>query len=274
MRAPVAASFALLALVLPIAACGGAKKDADNPENTASADGGDDAATAPLADTPAPADSSAPSGPPVPGDDAAKKGGPCGGFEIADLASMLSQSECEVPDAKETDQKDLSKVLEIKVVPDSPRIAPGATSTITVTYKNKGPKELALDFTVDPEPRFDFEVYTLKGDRVDKPRGSEPALPPEVANAQVPDAKIARIKLAQQGTARLTLHWTAVNYKWASKEKARGALPGHGYPTEPNKPLKKGSYILRVITPLVGVFEGVDHDVSQPRVQITIAPMP
>jgi hypothetical protein len=274
MRAPVAASFALLVLVLPIAACGGAKKDADNPENSERADGVDDGGPAPAADVPAPADSAAPAASAAPGDDATKKSGPCSGFEIADLASMISQSECEVPDAKETDQKDLSKILEIKVVPDSPRIGPGATSTITVTYKNKGPKELSLDFVVDPEPRFDFEVYTLKGNRADKPKGNEPALPPEVANTPVPDAKIARIKLAQQGTAKLTLHWTAVDYKWASKDKARGALPGHGYPKEPNKPLKKGSYILRVITPLTGVFEGVDHEVSQPRVQITIAPMP
>jgi hypothetical protein len=29
-----------------------------------------------------------------------------------------------------------------------------------------------------------------------------------------------------------------------------------------------------VITPLTNVFEGVDHDASQPRVQITVAPMP
>jgi hypothetical protein len=145
---------------------------------------------------------------------------------------------------------------------------------VTVTYKNKGTKELALDFIVDPEPRFDFEVYTLKGNRVDKPKGSEPALPPEVANAPQPEQKVARIKLAQQGTAKLTLHWNAVQYKWASKDKAKGALPGHGYPKEPGKPLKKGAYVLRVITPLAGVSEGIDHELSQPRVQITIAPMP
>ena len=28
--------------------------------------------------------------------------------------------------------------------------------------------------------------------------------------------------------------------------------------------------MLRVITPLVGVFEGVDHEVSQPRTQVEI----
>jgi hypothetical protein len=271
MRASVASSFVLL---LAIAACGGAKKDADSPENaegTADGGGGDDSAVAAL---PAPADSSTPSGPPVASDDSEKKASPCGGFDIPDLAAMLGQSECEVGTGPVNDATDLTNILEIKVVPDSPRIAPGGTATVTVTYKNKGTKDLALNFVVDPEPRFDFEVYTLKGNRVDKPAGNEPALPPEVANAAQPEAKIARIKLAQQGTAKLTLHWNAVKYKWASKEKARGALPGHGYPKEPGKPLKKGAYVLRVITPLTGVSEGIDHELSQPRVQVTVAPMP
>jgi hypothetical protein len=95
-----------------------------------------------------------------------------------------------------------------------------------------------------------------------------------VANAPQPEQKIARVTIAQQGTARLTLKWDAVKYKWASKERAKGALPGHGYPREPAGPLPKGSYVLRVTTPLTGIFEGVDHEVSQPRVQIMIAPMP
>lgn len=127
---------------------------------------------------------------------------------------------------------------------------------------------------VDPEPRFDFEVYTLKGARADAPKGAAPSLPPEVANATAPEPKIARVTLAQQGTAKLTLKWNAVKYKWASKERAKGALPGHGYPKEPAGPLTKGAYVLRVLTPLTGVFEGVDHDVSQPRVQVSVAPMP
>lgn len=271
MRAPVAASLALLALVLPIAACGGAKKDADNPENTEGT-ASDEGGTA--ADTAAPADSSTPSGPPVAGDDSAKKPTACGGFDIPDLASMLAQSECEVGPGPDNQAVDVSNVLEVKVVPDSPRIAPGGSATVTVTYKNKGTKDLALDFIVDPEPRFDFEVYTLKGTRVDRPKGNEPALPPEVANAPQPEPKIARIKLAQQGTAKLVLHWNAVQYKWASADRAKGALPGRGYPTEPGKPLKKGAYVLRVITPLAGISEGIDHELSQPRVQITVAPMP
>jgi hypothetical protein len=263
-----------LALLFALAACGGAKKDADSPENSeessSSSDGGGSGSTA---DLPA-SDSTPTSSKPAPGDDAAKKPTPCGGFEIADLASVLSQSACEVSNANPNDQKDLKDVLEIKVVPDSPRIAPGSTATVTVTFKNKGKKDLPLDFVVDPEPRFDFEVYTLKGVRADAPKGSAPSLPPEVANATVPEPKIARITLAQQGTAKLVLKWNAVKYKWASKERAKGALPGRGYPHEPAGPLAKGSYVLRVITPLTGVFEGVDHEVSQPRVQVSVAPMP
>jgi hypothetical protein len=271
MKPWVAASYALL---LAAAACGGAKKDADNPENTEGTSSDDGGTAAPAASDEAPADSASPAASAAPTGDAPKKAGPCSGFEIPDLASMISQTECEIGPGPENEARDVSSALEIKVVPDSPRIAPGATSTITVTYKNKGTKELWLDFVVDPEPQFDFEVYTLKGTRVDAPKGSQPALPEEVANAPTPEPKIARVKLAQQGTAKLTLHWSAVQYKWASAERAKGAIPGHGYPKEPGKPLKKGSYILRVITPLTGISEGVDHELSQPRVQITLANMP
>ncbi|MGH7296485.1 MAG: hypothetical protein ACRELB_16225 [Polyangiaceae bacterium] len=260
-----------LALLLALTSCGGAKKDADAPGNDEAAEG-EGGATADIA---APADdTAAPSSKPAPGDDSSKKTTPCGGFDIADLASVLSQASCEVDNANPNEQKDVKDLLEVKVVPDSPRIAPGSTATITVTFKNKGKTDLPLSFVVDPEPRFDFEVYTLKGARVDAPRGNPPPLPEEVANAAPPDPKIARVVLPQQGTARLTLKWNAVKYKWASKERAKGALPGHGYPRDPAGPLPKGKYILRVITPLTGVFEGGDHEVSQPRVEITVAKMP
>jgi hypothetical protein len=262
----------VLALLLALPACGGAQKDADSPENTegtASAEGGA------KADNPAPPDDSTPpSSKPVSGDDSAKKPSPCGGFDIPDLASVLSQAACEVENANPNDQKDMKDLLEIKVIPDSPRIAPGSTATVTVVFKNKSKADLALNFVVDPEPRFDFEVYTLKGARADAPKGSAPPLPPEVTNAPQPDSKIARVTLAQQGTAKLTLKWNAVKYKWASKDRAKGALPGHGYPRDPAGPLTKGKYVLRVITPLTNVFEGGDHEVSQPRVEVNVAGMP
>jgi hypothetical protein len=265
---PIACST--LALLLALAACGGAKKNADSPGNAddTAGDGG-------AADTP-PAGDSTPTaaGALAPGDDAAKKATPCSGLDIPDLASALSQTACEVDQPSTSEQKDLKGILEVKVVPDSPRMAPGSTASVTVTFKNKGKGDLPLNFLVDPEPHFDFELYTLKGTRADAPPGEAPALPPEVSTAPVPEPKVARITLAPQGTARLTLKWNAVKYKWASKERAKGALPGHGYPREASGPLPKGTYILRVITPLTNVFEGVDHEASQPRVQITVAPMP
>lgn len=258
-------------LLVLAAACGGAQKDADAPANTEDSASGGDGGT----DTPAASEDSTPSSSkPVAGDDSSKKPSPCGGFDIPDLASVLSQAACEVDNPNPNEQKDVKDLLEIKVVPDSPRIAPGSTATVTVIFKNKSKGDLALNFVVDPEPRFDFEVYTLKGSRADAPKGSAPALPAEVANAQAPEPKVARITLAQQGTAKLSLKWNAVKYKWAAKERAKGALPGRGYPRDPAGPLTKGKYVLRVITPLTNVFEGVDHEVSQPRVEINVAGMP
>jgi hypothetical protein len=195
----------------------------------------------------------------------------CGGANIADLAAVLAQASCEVANAKPDEpEKDLKDLLEIIVQTDSPKVAPGSSAKVTVTFHNKGKTVLPLDFMVDPEPRFDFEVYTLKGSRVDKPSGDSPSLPPEVQNAPEPEKSVARVTLAPNGTAKLTESWTAVKYKWASKDKAKGALPGRGYPREPSGPLTKGKYVLRVITPLVGVSEGSDHELSQPRTQVEI----
>ncbi len=86
---------------------------------------------------------------------------------------------------------------------------------------------------------------------------------------------MARVTLATQGTATLKLLRERREVQVGRQGSARkGASPGHGYPREPAGPLPKGQYILRVITPLTGVFEGVDHEVSQPRVQVMVAPMP
>jgi hypothetical protein len=265
MKRPVLYSAVLVGLV----ACGGPPKDADSPSN---ADESGDAGPA-AADMAAPSDTSTPPAKPAPGDDE-KQATPCAGASFPDLPSVLSQVACEVPAPPSGSDKDLKDVLEIKVVPDSPRIAPGATSTVTITFRNKGKTELPLYFTVDPEPRFAFEVYTPKGNRVDKPRGNEPALPAEVANAPQPEPKVAQIKLAPLGVATVRLPWMAVKYKWAPKDRAKGALPGHGYPRVPAGSLPKGPYILRVVTPLIGVFEGIDHEVSQPRVQVTVGNVP
>jgi hypothetical protein len=263
---------ASLSTILGLTACGGGAKPAEEPENAteegnASADPGasDKALGAPKDEAPIPSASK-----PV-GDDTAKVASPCTGFDIPDLMAVVSQASCEAPDVKpDAQQKDLKDLLEIKVTVDSAVINPGSTAQVTVAYHNKGKTDLPLFFVVDPEPRFSFEAYTLKGDRADNPAGSEPSLPPEVANAQAPEAKVAKVTIASQGTAKLVLKWDAVKYKWASKERAKGALPGHGYPRDPAGPLKKGKYVLRVVTPLTGVFEGVDHELSQPRAQVVV----
>jgi hypothetical protein len=57
--------------------------------------------------------------------------------------------------------------------------------------------------------------------------------------------------------------------KWAP-EKYRGTPPERGYPRAPAGPLPKGKYGLKVVTPLVGVSEGVDHEMTAPKVEIEI----
>ncbi|HEX3771504.1 MAG TPA: hypothetical protein VHV30_11585 [Polyangiaceae bacterium] len=262
--------MSLLTLVVPAwlaaSACGVPTVPPEDPSNAdKEGDGGDSLPTSQAASGPEP------SGSATIKDDTDKKAMNCGGATIADLADVLAQSACEAANTKPDEpEKDVKDALEISVTTDSPKVAPGGTAKVTVTYHNKGKTVLPLDFVVDPEPRFSFEVYTLKGARADKPAGDSPALPPEVQNAPEPDKAVARVTLAPNGTAKLTETWTAVKYKWASKDKAKGALPGRGYPTEPSGPLPKGKYTLRVITPLVGVSEGVDHELSQPRTNVEI----
>ena len=267
MKTTAQACLVVLPLLLAFA-CGG--KPAQSPENAEeNADGGSSPESSEGHTSAGPGGGG--SGSAAPGEDAAKKQTPCSGADIADLAAVLSQPQCEVGAPKEGDQpKDLKDSLEVKVQADSPKVAPGSTATITVTFRNKGKANLPLDFLVDPEPRFDFELYTLKGSRADIPPGDAPSLPPEAANAPATETKVARVTLAAQGSARLVLKWNAVKYKWASKERAKGALPGHGYPREAAGPLAKGKYVLRVITPLTGVFEGTDHEVSQPRTPVEV----
>jgi len=262
-----AGAFFLLAL-LELAACAGrtpqpktpgeAEKNA--PETAAAA------STPPnKAEAPASASADADKG------KAQAKAPACGGVEITDLLAMISQSACELPEDKRDKQdRNVKDVLEIEVTSNARHIAPGSNDEIAITYHNKGKVDLPLDFVVDPEPRFELELYTRKGTRVDKPLGGEPALPPEIAKAGPAEKQIARITLAPQGTARLSLTWNAVKYKWASKEKAKGAAAGHGYPREPAGPVPRGKYILRVVTPLVGVQEGNDHEISQPRIPIDV----
>jgi hypothetical protein len=75
--------------------------------------------------------------------------------------------------------------------------------------------------------------------------------------------------LAANGTAKMPLVWEANKTKWAP-EKLKGTPPEKGYPRASAGPLPKGKYTLRVVTPLVGFFEGIDHEVTQPKAALEI----
>ncbi len=259
-------ALAALPLVAALAACGAKTPNAESPEN-------DESASADAKDAKDKGDSKASpkSGPATVKDDDSS-GGPmkCGGFDVPDLLAVLSQPACELPDGTpEPQERDLKDSLEIQVSADQ-RVAPGSKAKVRLLYKNKSKNELTLQFVVDPDPRFSFEVYTPKGARVDKPAGAEPSLPSSVADAPAPEKKYAQITIAANGTAGVSLSWDAVKYKWASKERARGAVPGRGYPRDPAGPLPKGKYVLHVVTPLVGVMEGTEHEVTQPATNVVV----
>jgi hypothetical protein len=202
-------------------------------------------------------------------DDTEKKGKvSCGGANIPDLLAIVGQTACEVPKATPDNEPTRdAKDLEIKVSIDAPKVPPGTKASVTVTFHNKGKTEMPLDFVADPEPRFDLELYTLKGKRADNPPGAEPALP---GGGEAPEKAISRVTLAPQGTAKLVLPWEANKYKWVPAEKAKGALPGQHYPREVAGPLPKGKYSLKVVMPLVGIAEGSDHEISQPRLAVEV----
>ncbi len=207
-------------------------------------------------------------------DDTEKKDAPCSGASITDLLASLSQASCEVaPNAPAPPEAPTKDTLEVRINADS-TIAPGGAAKVTVVFRNKSKGDLPLDFTVDPDPHFAFELSTPKGVRVDKPAGNEPSLPSEAADNEAVEPHTARVTLASNGTATAVLPWQAVKYKWASPEKAKGALAGHGYPREPAGPLPKGKYTLRVITPLVHIEEGSEHELSQPHVSIEVTGSP
>ena len=259
----------LLAILLVLAGCGGAKKPVEPPANAQETPPESSASAIAAAAEPPPTPATSAT---VEGDDTAKPPAACGGADIPDLLSVISQAACEAPDRKPGGpEADLKNALELKVSVDPPSVAPGAYAQVTIAYKNKGKKALPLYFVVDPEPRFDFETLSLKGKRIDNPSAPAPALPPEVRNSIVTEPKVARVTLAPQGTAKLTLKWDAVKYKWVSQRRAKGALAGHGYPREPAGPLPRGKYMLRVVTPLTGVVEGADHEMSRPKTPIVVA---
>jgi hypothetical protein len=264
-----------LPLLLALAACGGgtpesktaADVDEDNKPagekaSASDADGGATEATGATAEnaTPAPGSTDDSSGKP--------KKDECSVFDEPNLEGVLLKSSCEV--ATPTGQPpDMSKTLVVKVTSNPNVVAPGAHADLLVSFVNKSTAPIALYFTIDPMPRFEIEAFNAKGNRVDMPKNQPPPLPAGMAPRVPGEPKTARVYLAPNGTARMPLGWDAVKTKWAP-EKLKGTPPEKGYPRAPAGSLPKGKYSLKVVTPLVNVFEGIDHEVSQPRVDVLV----
>ncbi len=275
---PILLGLARLAYILPLVslaglpACGGAgAKSADDVDEESGEKGasakstpaaGDDAGEAPTASgsaAPAPGSADDSSGP---------KKDECSVFDEPNLEGVLLKSACEAPNP--TGQPpDTSKSLVVKVSISPNVVAPGAHGDVIVSFTNKSTAVLPLYFTIDPMPRFDIEAYNAKGNRVDLPKNSPPPLAAGMAPREPGEAKMARIMLAPNGTARMPLGWDAVKTRWAP-EKLKGTPPEKGYPKAAAGALPKGKYSLKVVTPLQFVFEGIDHEVSQPRVDVVV----
>ncbi len=201
---------------------------------------------------------------------AAPKKDECVGFEMGNLDEVLNKIACEAPlpkiDDKALDPKDR---LEVKLSASPLKVAPGQHADLYLSFTNKTKQPLPLTFTIDPTPRFEVETYDAKSKRVDMPSGNPPPLPKGMAARTPGEPKGARITLAPNGTARIRIGWDAVKMKWAP-DKVRGTPPERGYPRTAAGPLAKGKYTIRVVSPLVGVLEGVDHEVSAPKLPIEV----
>lgn len=249
-----------------LVACGGGKKPAEDAsgKSTASADSqdgsGDDAKTA------------SEGGEKKEGDkDGAPKKDDCVGFDIASLDDALLKSACEVPNATPgaVPNADLKGKVEVSVSSSPTRVAPGGKADLLVSFVNKTKDPITLSFRIDPTPRFDVEVYDKKNKRVDMPAGQPPSPPKGHTPPPSADPKVAKVTIAPNGSARQRVPWEAVRMAWAP-EKVRGWPVERGYPRKAAGPLPKGKYTVKVATPLVGVMEGVEHEVSAPKVEIEI----
>lgn len=254
-------------VVLFLALCFVASCGKKNPPKEAenSGDEADAGETATDDSPPTPKGSS--SADPITGEKPADKKS-CEGLEV-DLLSVLSQASCEAQ--KPTKDVDMKGKLEVSVRAIPNVIPKGGKATISIAFANKGKEPLPLYFTVDPEPRFQIEVYDKKTNkRVDEPAGAAPSLPDSVAQAQVPEAKTARATLVIAGNGFVKLDWEAVKYKWAPADKAKGAIPGRGYPKVAAGPLPKGKYVVKVLMPMVGIFEGLNREISVVQADVEI----
>ncbi len=254
-----ASLFGLLVLAM---GCGGGKKPATTSADSDAGGDGDGGETAS-------ADSKGDGGA------GADKKDECIGFDIANVEDLLLKSACEEPNTKPDSLTpvDLKGKLEVIVSASPMKVAPGGKSDLLVTFANKSKDPLILHFRIDPVARFEVEVWdqpTKKGPkRADMPAGAAPPPPKGMSQPGPSEVKSARITLAPNGSARARIPWEAVKMKWAP-EKVRGTPSERGFPRAPNGPLPKGKYTVKVVTPLVGVSEGVDHEMSAPKVEIEI----
>lgn len=195
----------------------------------------------------------------------------CVGFDIGDLETILSKSACEKvgmnPDSAEP--VDMKGKLEVTVTASPSKVAPGGKADLLITFANKSKAPLTLYFRTDPVPRFEVEAYTAKGKRADVPAGNPPALPAGVSQPPPAEAKTAYVTLAANGTARVRRTWDAVKMKWAP-EKAKGTPPEKGFPRKPAGNLGKGKYVIKVVTPLVGVAPDGEKEPAAPKTDIEV----
>lgn len=251
--------FLILALALAASACGG-KKNADNPTAT-KGDAGDDESSDGFSSEDGDAGA----------EKAAAKKDVCVGFDIGNLEDLLAKSDCEVPNARpeSLENPDMKGKLEVTVAASPTKVAPGGKVDLVVTFANKTKEPMPLQFRIDPLARFETEVYDAKKKRSDMPPGNPPP-PPKGHSAPPPaEVKVAKVTVAANGSARVRVPWEAVKMKWAP-DKVRGTAVEKGYPRVPAGPLPKGKYTVKVVTPLIGVFEGGDHEVSAPTVEIEV----
>ena len=249
----------VLVVALAASACGG-KKEPANP-SADKGDAGDDENAGAFS----PEEADGGTGKPP------EKKDVCVGFDIGNLEDLLAKSDCEVPNAtpESLENVDVKGKLELKVTASPTRVAPGGKADLLVTFTNKTSVPMPLSFRIDPLARFETETYDAKKKRADMPPGNPPP-PPKGHTAPPPaDVKIARVTLAPNGSARVTVPWEAVRMKWAP-QKVRGTAVEKGYPRAPAGPLPKGKYTVKVVTPLVGVLEGGDHEVSAPSLDVEV----
>ena len=193
----------------------------------------------------------------------------CTGASL-DLANVLVQSACEVANpSAEAKQRDVSTLLAVTASPSSPGVAPGGHVDVIVTFTNKSQAPLPLAFTLDPTPRFTIEAYTSTKKRAEMPKTRQPQGKNDGPPSDPSAPGTAQVTLGPGGTANVKIGWDAVKLRWAP-ELLKGTPPEQGYPTAPAGSLPRGKYLLKVITPLTGIFEGSDREVSTVKTMITV----